>query len=221
MLPVPEKKAKKATGSGGASGKQTVKGPSGKVFRRLAVGDAKAKFQAVVEAAGLEYVKSHGYYQVGKKKENISATKQIVLMNEETGEIIDDSTKGRQTLKLGKGKVSLKADAGEVGGATWQIYVQSTSANRGLLPGSHALFQCPPGDDDAMEDDEEEGEEEEEEEEGEGDNKDWFDYATEFDKFGHTDESCEIGRKWKKGQDLFLALCDSKIALEEGGDRVR
>eukprot|EP00954_Amorphochlora_amoebiformis_P029076 1392640-Amorphochlora_amoeboformis.AAC.1 len=47
------------------------------VPRNLVKEEGETLYEAITEA-GLDYVKGHGYYQLGNKRENVNASKQLV-----------------------------------------------------------------------------------------------------------------------------------------------
>ena len=98
--------------------------------------DAPTTIQAAVEAKGLTFTKGNGFYQVGCKKEKISATKKMVVLHQD-GSVEDQSSESRALLGLRSGAVQL-SDA-ECGGH--DVFVQSTSGNRMLKAGSRMLFE--------------------------------------------------------------------------------
>jgi hypothetical protein len=89
-----------------------------------------------VEAAGVTYTKGNGFYQVGIKREKISATKKLVVLGQ-NGSVEDQPSESRALLGLEAGAVEL-SDAG-CGGH--DVFVQSTSGNRQLKAGSRMLFE--------------------------------------------------------------------------------
>jgi len=75
--------------------------------------------------------------EIGTKKEKISATKKLVVLSQ--GDVEDRPADARKLLGLGSGAVQLAASG--CGGR--DVFVQSTSGNRGLLAGSRMLFEVP------------------------------------------------------------------------------
>ena len=75
--------------------------------------------------------------EIGAKKEKISASKKLVVLSQ--GDVEDRPADARRLLGLKSGAVQL-ADTG-CGGR--DVFVQSTSGNRGLLAGSRMLFEVP------------------------------------------------------------------------------
>jgi hypothetical protein len=106
---------------------------------RVFVIDAATTIQAAVEGAGLAHTRGSGYYQLGNKKEDISATKKLVVLSPD-GTVEDRPAEARALLGIsssGKARLSA-AECGE-----HAAFVQSTSGNRQLKPGTRMLFETP------------------------------------------------------------------------------
>eukprot|EP00729_Bicosta_minor_P021078 gene21078-29755_t len=97
--------------------------------------NAATTIEAVVQTAGLTYRRGAGYYQIGSKAEKISAKKKIVVLS--NGMVEDTASTARALLGLAAGAVKLSS--AECGGR--DVFVQSTSGNRQLKPGSKMLFE--------------------------------------------------------------------------------
>uniref|UniRef100_A0A7S0DTA9 Uncharacterized protein n=1 Tax=Amorphochlora amoebiformis TaxID=1561963 RepID=A0A7S0DTA9_9EUKA len=95
--------------------------------------EGETLYEAITEA-GLDYVKGHGYYQLGNKRENVNASKQLVWYDGE--ECVDDPSAVRERLGLGEGKIRVSQRDLEEG----SLFIQSTSANRGLRKKTACLF---------------------------------------------------------------------------------
>ena len=101
--------------------------------------DSATTIQTAVEAAGVMYTRGSGYYQVGSKKEQISATKKLVVLSRD-GVVEDRTAEARALLGIsGSGSVQLSADAC----GDYTVFVQSTSGNRQLKAGTRMLFERP------------------------------------------------------------------------------
>jgi hypothetical protein len=107
---------------------------------RVFVIDAATTIQATVEGAGMAHTRGRGYYQLGDKKEDISATKKLVVLSSD-GTAEDRPDEARALLGIsGAGKARLSAaECGE-----HSVFVQSTSGNRQLKAGTRMLFETPP-----------------------------------------------------------------------------
>ena len=75
--------------------------------------------------------------EIGTKTEKVSASKKLVVLSQ--GDVEDRPADARMLLGLKSGAVSLASTG--CGGR--DVFVQSTSGNRGLLPGSRMLFEVP------------------------------------------------------------------------------
>ncbi len=82
------------------------------------------------------YVKGKGFYQLSKPEKAVQDYKVIVVRNKNTGAVYGGGT-ARQLLNIPNyGTISLRpGDHGE-----WDIFIQSTSTNRVLVPGTSALY---------------------------------------------------------------------------------
>ena len=90
----------------------------------------------VVRAAGIDYKLGRGYYQLGRKKQLISAQKRMVLWN---GDVCIDDTKAiRSRLRLGALDVCVGSDVCRDG----VLFIQSTSENRYVRKGSSVLYMA-------------------------------------------------------------------------------
>jgi hypothetical protein len=83
------------------------------------------------------YRKSTGFYQLSKPEKAVQDYKVIVARNKNTGAVYGGTIEIRQLLGLPTyGTISLKpGDHGD-----WDLFVQSTSVNRVLMPGTSALY---------------------------------------------------------------------------------
>ena len=83
------------------------------------------------------YRKGTGFYQLSKPEKAVQDYKVIVARNKNTGVVYGGTTQIRQLLGLPTyGTISLKP--GEHG--DWDLFIQSTSTNRVLVPGTSALY---------------------------------------------------------------------------------
>ena len=89
-----------------------------------------------MRAAGIDYKLGRGYYQLGRKKQLISAQKRMVLWN---GDVCIDDTKAiRSRLRLGALDVCVGSDVCRNG----VLFIQSTSENRYVRKGSSVLYMA-------------------------------------------------------------------------------
>ncbi|KAJ4461886.1 hypothetical protein PAPYR_1575 [Paratrimastix pyriformis] len=100
----------------------------------------KSTFQQLCEQEGLEFSRGCGYYCL-EKKEKIGAAKELVAFNTSTQKFVGGSAKVRALLGLGKGDLNISGDDIP---APFQLFVQSTSANRGIPAGSSAVLVTGP-----------------------------------------------------------------------------
>jgi hypothetical protein len=83
------------------------------------------------------YRKGTGFYQLSKTEKAVQEYKVIVARNKNTGAVYGGTTQIRQLLGLPThGTISLKP--GDHG--NWDLFIQSTSTNRVLMPGTSALY---------------------------------------------------------------------------------
>lgn len=109
-------------------------------YRILDVDDDDAQLSDVVSGAGLSYESGNGFYEVGRKKETVSANKKVVLIDKsDSSDGTDDTAQISKLLKvkLGKGKVQINSASN----TKYKIFVQSTSSNRKLKAGTQVLYQ--------------------------------------------------------------------------------
>ena len=93
-----------------------------------------------VEGNGIKFKKGRGFYQF-TKSETVQADKEVILVNKRTGEIIYDITTCRNMIKVPygvKGNISPRnlSIVNE-----WDIYIQSNSFNRKLMPNTKFLYE--------------------------------------------------------------------------------
>jgi hypothetical protein len=89
------------------------------------------------DKTGKEYRKGTAFYQLSKPEKAVQDYKVIVARNKNTGAVYGGTTKIRTLLGLPEtGTISLKpGDHGD-----WDLFIQSTSMNRILMPGTSALY---------------------------------------------------------------------------------
>lgn len=83
------------------------------------------------------YHKGTGFYQLSKSEKAVQDYKIIVARNKSTGAVYGGIKQIRQLLGLPEsGTISLRpGDHGD-----WDLFIQSTSTNRVLMPGTSALY---------------------------------------------------------------------------------
>jgi hypothetical protein len=92
-----------------------------------------AQIRDAVQADGVPYYVGKGYYQL-TKTETIQATKQIAIREKSTGKVFMGS-QARQLIGLPAHDVRVKPDQNP----EYDIFVQSTSVNRKVLPNTSVL----------------------------------------------------------------------------------
>jgi len=131
-----ERKYDLGDGGGGGDEKDLRPVPPAK-FQILRV-DNDCKINDFVRHMGLTFKTGRGFYQFTKLEE-IAPTKQVVLRRKATGELFQGRT-ARQLAKIPNIKAKVKpADCPE-----YDVFVQSTSANRKLMGGTNFLYEVPP-----------------------------------------------------------------------------
>lgn len=95
----------------------------------------KSRIDDFVRAATGSYTKGEAYYQL-VKSENIQATKNILVVDKATG-IVYGGQEARNLIGLGNATVRVRPDANPL----YDIYVQSTSLNRNLVPNTSVLVR--------------------------------------------------------------------------------
>jgi hypothetical protein len=110
-------------------------------FQRLEVID-RVPIRYFVESMGAKFLKGHGFYELTNKAVTIQEYKEVVLRDRRTGDLFS----GREAREMigfpyGKrGKFSLRNVPYDIS-SRYQIFVQSTSYNRVLLPGTWFLYE--------------------------------------------------------------------------------
>eukprot|EP01094_Clydonella_sp_ATCC50884_P000655 TRINITY_DN104_c0_g1_i1.p1 TRINITY_DN104_c0_g1~~TRINITY_DN104_c0_g1_i1.p1 ORF type:complete len:272 (-),score=72.13 TRINITY_DN104_c0_g1_i1:897-1712(-) len=101
---------------------------------------------SLAESKGITCSRGQGFYQLGKKKESVSEKKEMVLVERQDEDdedaaavvdAIDDAAKVRKELGIGAAKANINESVSE----DFMVFVQSTSANRKLVPGAYALYR--------------------------------------------------------------------------------
>ena len=96
----------------------------------------KTRIDDFVAGLGMHYVKGMGYYQL-TKTENIQPQKQIIIVEKATGKAYS-GREARQIIGLPEtGTVRVKPDYNP----EYDIFVQSTSFNRNLVPNTKVLLK--------------------------------------------------------------------------------
>lgn len=95
--------------------------------------DNKVDIKGFVQSTGARFEKGKGFYQL-TKTEDIQAYKEIVLQDKQTGDLYS-GTKARELVGL---PVGANAHFHPVSLQKYNVFVQSTSVNRKLMP--HTLF---------------------------------------------------------------------------------
>jgi hypothetical protein len=95
----------------------------------------KTRIDEFVKACGYSYVVGMGYYQL-TKTENIQPQKQIIVVEKSTGKAFSGQ-EARNLIGLPNVNVRVKPDYNP----EYDIFVQSTSLNRNLLPGTKLLIK--------------------------------------------------------------------------------
>lgn len=104
-------------------------------YCRCPVNDDKTLFD--VQAEFSVNAPSANFYQVGKKKEKVGRAKNMILIKKDVL-ISDDPRECREILGL---KPGADAEFSSGIGGSFDIFVESTSSNRGVKEGSFALFR--------------------------------------------------------------------------------
>jgi hypothetical protein len=104
----------------------------------LDVVDAKQTLRSLAAAHGLQYHRGCGFYQL-TRKERVSDSKRLLLEREGSAALLT-GPEARFAAGLppcGSGAVQVEPGQLEPG---WTLFVQSTAANRRLLPATRAVF---------------------------------------------------------------------------------
>jgi predicted DNA-binding WGR domain protein len=98
--------------------------------------DHETPIKKFVEENGLSFKKGRGFYEF-TKTETIQGSKEIILMDRATGDFFAGE-RVREMLRLPAGET---ARIRPTDLATWMVFVQSTSVNRVLMPGTRFLYE--------------------------------------------------------------------------------
>lgn len=105
-------------------------------FKQMTVRTQDPKtIQDFIESRNLTFVKGNAFYQLSKA-ETVQAAKEILLRDCTTGAVYGGAqARGILGLPAGQDVKVKPADHG-----TWDVFVQSTSNNRKLMPGTNLLY---------------------------------------------------------------------------------
>lgn len=106
----------------------------GSRFQVLDVGE-KTDISGFVNANGLVFEPGRGFYEF-TKKETIQEYKEVVAQNKKTGAIISGK-RARSVLGIPEGRTTAKPDPD----GSHRGFIQSTSFNRNLMPGTKFLYE--------------------------------------------------------------------------------
>jgi hypothetical protein len=99
--------------------------------------DADIPIKDLVESIGAEFERGRGYYEF-TKRETIQAYKEIILMNNETGDMYEGAA-AREILGLpADSEIRITPSFGK----EYTVFVQSTSNNRKLIGGTKFLYEA-------------------------------------------------------------------------------
>jgi hypothetical protein len=90
----------------------------------------------IIFKTGSQYEKGTAFYQLTKTEKKVQSYKLIVVRNKQTGEVYAGQS-ARDLLNLPTTR-TIRLAPGDHG--NWDIYIQSTSTNRILMPGTTALY---------------------------------------------------------------------------------
>ena len=108
-------------------------------FKTIAV-TKRTSIKAFVEAKKLAFKKGRGFYQLSKP-ELIQDNKEVVVRRQSDGTFLTGD-KVREVLGIEKSSKKFKLDLAKIG--DFDAFVQSTSVNRVLLPGTEFLYETEP-----------------------------------------------------------------------------
>lgn len=98
--------------------------------------DTDVPIRNLVDSIGAEFEPGRGYYEF-TKRETIQAYKEVVLMDNSTGDMYEGAV-AREKLGLPHdGTIKITPDFGD----KWTVFVQSTSYNRKLKNGTRFLYE--------------------------------------------------------------------------------
>lgn len=98
--------------------------------------DGDQPIKDLVESIGAEFERGRGYYEF-TKRETIQSYKEIILMNNETGDMFEGAA-AREILGLpADSNINIRPEFGK----QYTVFVQSTSNNRKLIGGTRFLYE--------------------------------------------------------------------------------
>lgn len=106
-------------------------------FKTIPVKDKKWSIKAFVQEHKLTFKKGRGFYQL-TKPETIQDYKEIVVRRKSDSSFISGD-KVRELLGIPKSSKKFTLDLSEI--PDFDVFVQSTSVNRVLLPGTEFLYE--------------------------------------------------------------------------------
>lgn len=110
---------------------------TGSRFKAIKV-TKRVSIKAFVEEKKLRFEKGRGFYQL-TKPEVIQDYKEVIVRRQADKQIVTGD-KVREVLKIPKSAKKFKLDLEEVG--DFDVFVQSTSVNRVLLPDTEFLYEA-------------------------------------------------------------------------------
>lgn len=117
---------------------RTISNRSVKIGSRFQVLDVDSRIdiKGFVQSNGLVFEKGRGFYEL-TKSETVQSYKEVVAQNKKTGAIIT-GTRARTAAGLGDVNQTLKPDPE----SNYTVFIQSTSVNRVLMPGTKFLYEA-------------------------------------------------------------------------------
>jgi len=99
--------------------------------------DEKISIKVFAESQGLIFKKGKGFYEFNKP-EKISLKKEVVMQHKETGDFYTGD-KAREMLGIDEHSADFKLEPTDF--KQYRVFVQSTSYNRNLMPGTKFLYE--------------------------------------------------------------------------------
>ena len=106
-------------------------------FKTLPVKKTKVSIKSFVETNKLSFKKGRGFYQL-TKPEVIQEYKEVIVRRKSDGAFVTGD-KVREVLNIPKSSEKFTLDLDEI--SDFDVFVQSTSVNRFLLPGTEFLYE--------------------------------------------------------------------------------
>jgi hypothetical protein len=100
--------------------------------------DEKCPIRQFVEAQGVTFKPGRGFYEFTKKS-TIQDYKEVILMNNDTGDLFS----GDKARELAGIPIGVTAELKPTSVPGYTVFVQSTSYNRALMPGTRFLYEIP------------------------------------------------------------------------------